>query len=286
LTTEAAVTAETVTSDVTDAEVSTFFETGGDSVPGGQDTPTGAQDTPAGGQDTVQGAEKTEPKPDRVVPLGALHEERARRKELQAKVDKMEQTFAKLTERLNPQPQIPAFEENPAAHLQAKTQQLEQQIQQQNETVQQAEARRAQEAQLAQFDNAYQSAAMQYAKQTPEFTDAYQHLIASRHQAYEQMGVDPGEYVERLKHEERQIAHTAFTLGVNPGALLHNLATAAGWKPKPQKQTPNLEVVAKGVQTKSLSGVSGKPTSNMTLEALAEMNDEDFDKNWDKLIKG
>jgi regulator of replication initiation timing len=285
LTTEAAVTAES--SDVTDEQVTQFFDTGGATTPeGGATTVEGGQTTVEGGQDTIQAA--AEPKPDRVVPLGALHEERARRKELQAKVERMEQTYAKLTERLNqpPQPQVPAFEENPAEHLRLKQERLEQQLQQQSETVQQSETRRAQEAQLAQFDNAYQSAAMQYAKQTPEFTDAYQHLIASRHQAYEQMGVDPGEYVERLKHEERQIAHTAFTLGVNPGALLHNLATAAGWKPKPQKQTPNLEVVAKGVQTKSLSGVSGKPTSNMTLEALAEMNDEDFDKNWDKLIKG
>jgi regulator of replication initiation timing len=285
LTTEAAVTAES--SDVTDEQVTQFFDTGGATTPeGGATTVEGGQTTVEGGQDTIQAA--AEPKPDRVVPLGALHEERARRKELQAKVERMEQTYAKLTERLNqpPQPQVPAFEENPAEHLRLKQERLEQQLQQQSETVQQSETRRAQEAQLAQFDNAYQSAAMQYAKQTPEFTDAYQHLIASRHQAYEQMGVDPGEYVERLKHEERQIAHTAFTLGLNPGVLLHNLATAAGWKPKPQKQTPNLEVVAKGVQTKSLSGVSGKPTSNMTLEALAEMNDEDFDKNWDKLIKG
>ena len=287
--TESAVT-ENVASDVTDEQVTQYHESQGETAPqdtvsGGQDTLTGASDTVSGGQDTLAG--ETQPKPDKTVPLAALHEERQRRKELQGKVSQMETRFNQLMERMNkpPEPQVPAFEENPAEHLRLKQQALEQQIQQQTETVQQSEARRQQEAQLAQFDNAYRSQAMQYAQQAPDFSEAYQHLVASRHQVYEQAGVDPGEYAARLQHEERQIAQTAFTLGINPGVLLHNLATAAGWKPKAQKPQTNITALAKGVQAKSLSGVAGKPQSNMTLEALAEMNDEDFDKNWDKLIK-
>jgi hypothetical protein len=289
--TEAAVTAS-VESDVTDAQVNDFFESGGDSVPGGQDTPKEAQDSVTGaleGQDTVTGADTVQgaQKPDKTVPLAALHQERERRKELQSKVSQMETRFNQLMERLQkPEPQVPAFEENPAEHLRQKQVQLEQQIQQQTETVQQAEARRAQEAQLAQFDNAYKSAAMEYAQQTPGFTDAYQHLIASRKQAYEQMGVEPSEYAARLQHEERQIAHTAFTLGINPGVLLQNLAVAAGFKPKPEKPQPNIQTLAKGVQAKSIASEPSTAKQNMTLEALAEMDDKDFEANWDKLIKG
>lgn len=286
MTAEAAVTAETVTSDVTDEQVAQYHESRGENAPEAQETLSGGADTPAGGQDTIQG--ETQPKPDKTVPLAALHEERARRKELQGKVSQMEARFNQLMERIQkPEPQIPAYEENPAEHLRQKTERLEQAIAQQNETAQQAEVRRAQEAQLAQLDNAYRSQAMQYAQQTPGFGDAYQHLIASRHQAYEQMGIEPAEYAARLQHEERQIAHTALTLGINPGVLLQNLATAAGWKPKQEKPQPNIQTIAKGVQAKSIGTVAGKAQQNMTLEALAEMSDEEFAKaDWDRLIKG
>jgi len=80
-------------------------------------------------QDPPAGNEPNEPakEPDsRVVPLAALHEERAKRKELAANIENLrqeqarrdtilEQRLAALQQRNEPQP--PSFDENPAAHL-------------------------------------------------------------------------------------------------------------------------------------------------------------------------
>ena len=281
--TDVAVTTETVASDVTDEQTTEFFESGGEKTP--------EVVTPEV-KEEAKTEEVKQPSPVEIELRnikGALAEERGKRKTEAQKREQMEARFNQLMERLQtPQQEVPKFEENPAAHLLAQQQKLAEQIQQQNETVQQAEQRRQQEAQLAQFDHAYRTQASHYAQQTPEFTDAYKHLIKARHEAYEANGIDASEYAQRLQVEERQIAHTAFVLGINPGALLHSLAMTAGWKPKGQTvvKQPNIDTLAKGSSTKSLSGVAGKSQQNMTLEALAEMDDADFEKNWDKLIKG
>lgn len=280
---EAAVTAENVTSDVTDGQVEQFFETSGEQSPEVETV--------------VQEPEKKEPSELERIQVelrnikGALGEERGRRKDEARKREQMEQRFQQLMERMSPpkETSIPDLGADPVGHFAAKTQQLEQQVKQQAETVQQAEQRRQYEAQVAQFDNAYRTQALQYAQETPEFNDAYTHLVTSRQQAYEQAGIDPSEYAQRLVMEERQVAQTAFMLGINPGVLIHQLAQASGFKPKGQtqvKQQPNLETIAKGSQAKSLSGVAGSPKQNLTLEALAEMDDKDFEANWDKLVKG
>ncbi len=108
------------------------------------------------------------------------------------------------------------------------------------------------------------------------------------------MGYNQAEAINIRTQDEIAIAAKAYADGVNPGERIYALAKMRGFSQQQvQPQTPiadatqKIDQLEKGLNaSKSLSGASGKASAELTLEALASMEDADFDKAWEKMIKG
>ncbi len=281
------------TADVSDAQVDAFFESGGEVAEAQAEPEQAAQSEPE-----AEPAKAEPEKQDKTVPYGALHEERMRRKELQeqvqqntARTQQMEEAFQKILERSQAE-QVPSYDESPLEALRYQNEQLQQRLSHYDQRFQQDDAQRQAYAQQQRFVSDYQQAAQEFTQETPEFTDAYRHLVDTRQSELVSIGYSPQEAAQMLVQEEAMIVGKAMQDGVNPAGRIYELAKMRGYAGKPAEaqkgQDPDvakmdaLEKGAKAAQT--LSGSGGQTKEGVTLEALASLSDEDFDKAWEKLI--
>jgi hypothetical protein len=290
--------------DVNEAQFDKFFETGGE-LPAEQEVAEPVVETESQPEEPqiVSEDATTKDKVDKVVPYGALHEERERRKELQRTVQaeqerirRLEETFQKVLERTNSNnAPVPSYEDDPAEALRVKTERLEQAVSLHNQTLAQQQQQAESQRQYSEFVNRYQESAKAYMQEQPDFKEAYQHLVNSRIQEYQAAGYSYNEANNIIVQDELAIASKAYQDGVNPAERLYSLAKARGYqhqqqaeaKPQANEAVQKLEQLEKGLNaSKSLSTASGKATTELTLEALANMDDSEFDKAWDKMIKG
>lgn len=240
---------------------------------------------------------KPEPEPQKTVPLAALHEERQRRKELQENLRqieernrRMEEAFQRIQERLKPQP--PSFDEDPLGALKHQNEELARKTQEYEQRFQQFDQHQQVEVQRQQFITRYQQEAQQFAQQTPDFSDAYKFLIQSRQAELASVGYNPQEISMLVQQEEVMLVGKAFEDGVNPGERVYAMAKARGYsKPapaqpaQPAQAESKMDTLQKGQQASaSLSAVAGKGGENLTLEVLATLSGDEFDKAWEKLV--
>lgn len=169
------------------------------------------------------------------------------------------------------------------------------------ETRQQADAATEQ----AQMVQSYERAATEYAKTEPKFFEAYQHLLDSRHRELEFLGyTDQNERAQILHNEEMTIARHALANRKNPAEIMHGLAKERGFAPQvpasdpePAKtdtqaaKTDETAVAAEKSEadklaelktaqeaSMSLSSAGGAGVREMSMEALAEMSEEEFEE--------
>lgn len=272
-----------------------FFETGGEAAPEETAEQPEQPEVPAEGEDGEASEEEAKAERERMVPHAALHEERMRRKELNEelasyrdRVAKMEERFAQIQQSLQARQQEPepSFEDDPAAYLryqQERYGQELQKLQEQNERVAQGQQ---QQAQFQQFYGQYQSAARDYASKTPDFPQAYQHLMKARMDELQALGFDAAQADRVIKEDEYNIAMKAFQDGVNPAERLYEVAKRRGYRPSQgDSGAETVERIERGQKaSRSPSGGRGKAAPPMTAEALMGMSDEEFEKNWEKII--
>lgn len=233
---------------------------------------------------------KTEDKPEKVVPLAALHEERQRRKELQAEMARERQERAAkeavIQDRLNqmwqaqnPGPQFrdPNSDPDPLAAMAHNQQLTVQQLNELRQERQVQEARARQHAQTQQLVGWAQHQAREFAQEAPDFASAYKHMLSARKGELEAMGMDPQQVAQTLEDNELWVYQTAAQQGKNPAEMIYNMAKAAGYQKQAEQSNPEQKVAAlqKGVaasKTLGSSASSGKPTA----EQIANMSDEEF----------
>lgn len=252
-------------------------------------------------------AEQTQQEPDsRVVPLAALHEERTRRKELAAEVQRirdeqarrdaiLEQRLAALTNQRQ-QEQVPAFEENPAAHLKYGQDQLQQTVQATAQQLQQWQQQQAEQAAIQQLSTVVMRNEAAFAQQAPDYQEAVDYL---RNQRVAEIVADGGDEAQAdaiARRELMQLALTRAHAGQNPAEVAYKFAKARGYTPKaaqPQQLAPaerlqNQQRV--GAASRSI-GNGGPANNKLSLETLATMTDEEFaaatsGNNWQKVMGG
>lgn len=290
--TQEAVATETadVSQDVTDEQVDKFFETGEieGADDGLQEEATEEVEQEEIKEELKEATKEVEDTPK--VPLAALHEERQRRKELQAqaledreRIRKMEERFAQLVEKM--QPQAPSYEEDPIEHVRSNQEKLTQQLAEQKQSLDQQKQAQAIEAQKQEVISRYQQYATIFAKETPDFNEAYNHLLSVRAQELKALGCPDNQIGDILAQEEIGIALKSFDDEVNPAQRIYELAKLRGYR-KEAKTQEKLDQVSKGQQAnRSLSGVKGQGKDELSLEALADMSDAEFDQTWDKFFK-
>ena len=315
--------------DVSDAQVEKFFASGGEAL---LDEP--AEETPDAGEPKASTNEKKEtdgqesekpdnqkPDKEKVVPYGALHEERAKRKEIQVQLQanqqqlqeqqertqRLENAFQRAMQKMQPEKPEPTFEDDPIEAARIKIEKLE-------EDNNVAKQERAEREQYARIQNEvkttvedYRSKAAEFEKENPDFQEVYAELVGMRMKEYIALGYDEQTASNICRQEEYEIITRANQQGVNPASRLYELAKVRGIQAKPataatdKAATQNanakkMDQLEKGLQAgKSLSNTSGGSASNandeFSLEAIAAMNDDELDtfiaskKNWASIGK-
>lgn len=279
----------------TDASVAAeekFFATGGADVP----ADTGAEavvDT-----SDVEGAApvKEEAKPDaraeekpRMVPHGALHEERERRKQAEKRAERIEELFQRYqAERGQPKaddkgPELPAFDQDPANHLRLKQETAEQRLAR-------LEAERHAEQQMSALRQQVTAHEAAFSAANPDYTEAVAYLRQLKVAQYEASGMTEAEAMQAAQGEALQFVHATMQRGLNPAQQAYALAKRWGYSPKSAekpKSEEKLETIRKGQEAAKGGGGGASPEAPASLKSLADMDptDPNFDKEWDRLMR-
>lgn len=233
------------------------------------------------------------------VPHEALHAAReatkaAKAEAAQAKAQALANAdrLASLEARLQPQP----ANEAPLT----LEQRLERQEQYRVQEAQQATHR----AQKAQFVNRYAADAQAFAKETPDFWDAYNHAVTVRRAMWEDAGItDPNEVNALLEQEEAAIVNRAMASGKSGPEALYSIAKRFGYiakapmapGPSPEQAAAQAaaERTAKATETaaaqlrmlaegqkheKSLANAPSAGDVDPSAEELLKLSDEEFEK--------
>jgi len=212
-------------------------------------------------------------------------EDRNRQLEQQQQV--LEQRFHQLMERMQApkpaEPEIPEFEEDPAAHLLAQQRKLAEQVQQTQQLTQQQVAAQQHAQQLAAVQQRFDAVEQQFAQQHPDYYQRVEQLKQQRMQMWQQLGHQPAEAMQRVQQEAWQLVMDGLRAGSNPAEVIYGMTApvAAAAEPPRQARVSSLGSRSKG------SNSSRLPTAS----ELAAMSEEEFAKatagdNWRKIAGG
>lgn len=270
-------------------------------APGAAEGPAIAADEPADGADNADEGDKPEDgNPGKFVRHGAFHEERQRRKELEAQLTTVREQQAaeraRLEERLNhlanafkqPEPVIT----DPNERLARLEQTIAQQRQQEEQIAKATENERN-------FYNAITQAEQKFAAEVPDYMEAIEFAKAERLKDIRALGFEGEEAEQVLQRDVLNLSDDAFRRGINPAERFYNFAKSRGWgketpaaaTPAPQAPADKIKSITQGQQAaKSLGAAPGSSAPNLTLQALADMPQDEFDKidakTWRKMMGG
>jgi hypothetical protein len=268
-----------------------FFDSKGTTAPTeAPATEAPATEAPATEQPTTEQRPSGEQRePPRTVPITALHEEREARKELERRLRETDMENARFRERFDilarsaqqPEKQPPKPEDDifgAIEHVNKRTAEIERSI------TEQVQARQFEE-QRQQVINHYAADAQAFASQTPDWNEAYQHLISTREAELRAMGItDPVRRRQQLQSDELTVAVIAMQNGIRPAEAVYNLALARGHKKGARgngvgNAADKLATVQAGQETnRSLSSAGGSAgAEEMTAERLVKMPLDEFE---------
>ena len=211
-----------------------------------------------------------------MVPFGALHQERERRKELQAKVDRMERLWEAAQEKQPEAPKEPSFEEAPLDHLKRRADEFAAFQRQQAEAANQ-------QAATQRLVGEVEARELAFRQEHPDYDNAVQFAKLARVNELVVLGQDPARARAIVQQEALGIAADALSRGADPADTFYRFAQHRGYR-QAQPQPVDAEKVR--AQTRSLGGAAGKPPAGrVTLSQLAEMdpNDPAFEKAFNSM---
>lgn len=245
---------------------------------------------PAADPKPVADAPKPEAKPQRLVPLDALHEARGENKSLKARLAELEAKVA--------QPKPSADDDidetqdpiGAIARLKAKIREGEER------TAEQARV----EGQMNEVATRVGERIKSYAAEHPEYPEQMSFLRQSRFDELTELGWERAAAIRQIQTEEMILGVQALQNDWDPGAKIAQLAKLRGWKvkdPEPGADPkPNGEVKADPAATAKLdrlergqkaamsssSGGGSGPEADTTLEAGLKLEGAAFDSWWKK----
>lgn len=275
-------------------------------------------EAPAAPEATTEAAqEDSRPK---TVPHQAFHEERERRKKIEADFAKFREeqaaSQARVEERLRllgqaaqmqqapaqqQEPSLPDFNADPAAHISARFAQLERQLQQVGGlTVQQQQAAmQAHQEQMVRL--AAQTQEQAFAAQQADYQAAANHLRGVRDAELRALGMlDPMQRAQVIQNDVMELARRAHAEGANFPQRVYELAKIRGYAPAQTvtaqvPAAPAIEAPAapdrmatqqRGREMAATIGTVGSaPATRLTPERIASMSDSEFNAIYDKLAK-
>jgi len=233
----------------------------------------------------------------RFVPLQALQEERAEKKQLREELRQYREWQAQLAQRLQqvpvqkeanpvPDPQTQPLEyiNHVLGSMQASTAELQQWRQQQEAASQQREA-------VQQYASWATAQEREFARSQPEYHDAYRYATETRDKELQALGyTDTATRANIVRMNTAEIINGAVQQGRNPAELVWEYARARGFIPKSTRGQGNAEAQAKiaaGLQAAggklNQGGSSGE--GDVSAKDLAGITDPDeFEKAWKRVF--
>lgn len=221
----------------------------------------------------------------------ALREERGRRKELTEKTKRMEDAYERIMARISaqqePEKKAPDPESDPVGFIVHSQDDLRRRLEGAERQAQIAEQERRHGENIGRLMDDYRAHAAEFMKQEPGFGAAYNALVRARVDEYMEAGYNATEAAQAAQNEELTIAARAIRSGDNPARIMFNLAKKRGLVAKPQPGQSSAETIldAAGRASPIAGARSDGPAGKMTLEQLANLEGEDFDKAWAKMMR-
>lgn len=238
------------------------------------------------------------------VPLGALHEERQKRKNAEAHARQQQSEHAQYqrqaqerldylhrlaTQNQEPQREVPSLEDDPLSNIGATVHDMRQQMQQMRDQQHQERQEQQQNIAVRNFVSTVDASEKHLAKERPDYFEAVHWAKTKKAQEYVAVGFTEEGAWNRVQQEAQQIAIEALQRGESPAEVGYRLASAIGYKSQGNAEQ-RLEMQRNGRATSTPSGGSGHG-AKLSLDALQKMSGDDFlsatsgDK-WKKMMGG
>lgn len=227
-------------------------------------------------------AAEPEKPPPGMVPQGALHQERERRKAAEAATQALQDRLAALEAKLNPPPEIviPDPVLDPKGFKQFQIDQINQRAKEQADNERrQMEAQQHQQV-MARLNQDVQA----FRATTPDYDPAFQHAVKVRQEELAFYGNSPEQIAAQLETDVQAIVAQAYSQGKNPAELFYAYAKMRGYQtpvaPQPNPAVAQVAALAEAQkQTQSLAPAGGPANDGgMTLETLSRMSEADLAK--------
>ena len=249
-------------------------------APAPVETPAPVAETPA--------PEADKPPPG-MVPQGALHQERERRKaaegqvqDFQRQMAEMQAQIAKLTAPPPAEIVVPDPVLQPEAFKKFQIDQIKERAAERAAQEQQARENAAEQHLLARVDRDVR----QFKATTPDYDQAYQYIEATRRQELAFFGNSPDQIDQQIEVDVRAIVQQAYTQGKNPGEVFYGYAKARGYSPAQAAAQPapqaaaQVQALAEAQRQTASMGTAGGPSNDggVTIETLAKMTEAQLAK--------
>lgn len=244
--------------------------------------------------------EETQPKEEKLVPLAALHQERAQAKELKRQLREQQtqmQAFQQqqlemmryMQAQQMPQQQVPDEATDPLGFQSAGIKYVAGELNQlkQQQIAGQQQAHQAQ--QFQQFVGTVDAHEQAYAKEAPDYFEAINWAKARKVGEYEALGISPQEAKARVEYDAASIAHMALTNGESPAEVGYRLAKQMGYRRRGVSDEQKLQMQKAGQAAALPGGSAGGSGGGLSLDALAKLSGSDFleatkGDNWRKVM--
>ncbi len=243
------------------------------------DVPETPAETPAPVAETP--APEADKPPPGMVPQGALHQERERRKETERQFQELQRQFAEIQAKLNPPPEIvvPDPVLQPEAFKQFQIDQIKQRAAE--------KAKTEHDYQEMQIMARVNQDVQQFRAATPDYDQAFQHAVKVRREELAFYGNSPEQIDQQIETDVRAIVQQAYTQGKNPGELFYGYAKMRGYSPAqaardpvPQQAAAQVQALAEAQRQTQSMATAGGPSNDggITIETLAKMSEAQLAK--------
>lgn len=225
-------------------------------------------------------AVEPEKPPPGMVPQGALHQERERRKAAELQFQALQEKLAAIEAKLNPPAEIvipdPILDPKGFREFQIK------QIMERANEKAEAERRQMEQAQHQQVMARLNQDVQTFKATTPDYDNAFQHAIKARREELAFYGNSEEQIAAQMEVDVQAIVQQAYSTGQNPAALFYSYAKMRGYSgaaPAPQAAAQVQALAQAQRQTQSLAPAGGPANDGgVTIETLSKMSEADLAK--------
>jgi hypothetical protein len=240
------------------------------------------QEEPAAPVAQVEPVAEPDKPPPGMVPQGALHQERERRKAAEQQFQALQAKLAEIEARLNPPAEIVVPDPilDPQGFKQFQIDQIKQRAAERAEAERKAVETQQTQALLSRVNQdvaAFKAVA-------PDYDNAFNHAVQARRKELAFYGNSPEQVEAQMEVDVKAIVQQAYQQGRNPAELFYEYAKMRGYSAAPAAPAPQPQAAAQVTalaesqkQTQSLAP-SGGPSSDggITIEALSKMSEAEL----------